>query len=124
MALTRKDKEHLAELQAKIESLETHLALRWSEPVDEDIQPSDGEQSGWFVREYSQQVEVAWTTRHAHGIGYVSRSAAGRSSASQLGVSLHSTKIRALRALRYSVAAQAASDLRKIDLQILVEENK
>ncbi|WP_134043815.1 hypothetical protein [Paraburkholderia caballeronis] len=129
MAMTKAEK-------ARVEQLETELreakALRWTERVTPDIPvPMGGsfaETSGYTLigsRDYIR-VEPAWSSCVFHGTGYASskEQKAHRGSASQKGIALYSTRLLALRAMRFEIESGAAKRLSSIDKMIEDEIGK
>ena len=110
MAMTKKER---AEMDAAITRAETLAALRWTEDVKPDLPvPEWGQHTeGWIV--FSDRVEEAWSESVRHGLGR-DRSRGG----SQRGMWLHSTRSRALKALRHQTEMAAAERLRAIDIAL------
>jgi hypothetical protein len=104
--------------KARMEALLTEAALRRTSPVEPDVIPPhpqalSRELSTGFaiVGELSDsaRVEVACSSSVSHAVGYTDRTTTQNPKA------LYSTRLRALRALRYKVEARCAALLRKID---------
>lgn len=119
MAMTKKEK---AEYDAAIKRAETLAALRWSSPVEKDVPvPTYPDHTtGYGFNDYYCTVYEMWSESVSHGHGPYPGKGVARS-ASQNGRSMYSTRLLALRALRYAVECEAARKLREIDLQIAEE---
>lgn len=118
MAMTKKEIAAFAELQ---KDLVVARAWRRTEPVMRDLSvPRNGEISGWIFNLHSKRVEPAWSGFTCHGRGYATRKEA-RGSASQNGIALFSSKLLALRAMRYEAEEEAVRMLAEIDAQIADE---
>lgn len=129
MAMTKKEK---AEFDAVVAKLELTAALRWTEEVKRDLSPPTGGFGnytyGWDINSYSafssygtgtiELVYPAWSGSVSHGTGEPER--AGKN-ASQCSRTLYSTKLVALKALRFEVELKTAGALRKIDKAIAEE---
>ncbi|HIH2750786.1 TPA: hypothetical protein ACYLN4_006607 [Burkholderia lata] len=118
MAMNKAERAHVEALE---QSLREARALRWSDPVEPDLLASSGNEiSGFYANVYSKKVGVAWSTRTYHGRDCASskEQKASGTSASQRGIDLYSTKVRALQALRHEIVKQAVKDLAEIDRQI------
>lgn len=108
--------------KAEVERLKTALclamALRFTDADEEpDIPipaPGDKPTSGWQFNRYSRVVGPAWSASSFHGDGPAKAS----HMATQGGIPLYSTKLRALRALRRNLERLCAEQLRAIDIQI------
>lgn len=116
MALTRADKE-------MIESLKLSMSLRWSDPVEPDVDiPTGRELSKGYLPvaacSDSARVCEACSSSVHHGTSGFDKATI------QQPVRLYSTKLLALRALRYQVACYCAKLLRRIDAQIEAEQGK
>lgn len=117
MAMNKSEKELM-------ENLKTQLALRWTSPVAPDVMPpkESGELSKGFLPlgELSDypRVEPACSSIALHGIGRNDRTDR------QLPCLLYSTKLLALKALRYAVEKRCAAALRRIDLMIEQEQGE
>lgn len=120
MAMTKKER---AEFDAALEKARILGALRWTEPVKPDLKPADGKSiTGWQTGTYGRgSVRQMWSEGWAHGSG-AKRIANG--SASQGGISLHSTQLRALKALRHEVELESAEKLARIDKMIEDEQKE
>jgi hypothetical protein len=120
MAMTKKER---AEFNALILKAETLAALRWTERVEPDIEKPKGfsdKTSGWQFNSNSKLVSKMWSEGGSHGSGEKRRSGY---CASQCGIRLFSTKLLALKAMRYEVELAAARDLLRID-NMIREENE
>jgi hypothetical protein len=117
MAMTKKER---AAFDALEKQLRTVAALRWTSAIAPDVDPptaSGDETCGWITNAYTATVSPAWSGVVCHGIGVFSRKEA-RSSGSQRSVCLHSTKLRALQALRHEMECKFAAALAAVDKQI------
>lgn len=114
MAMTKKER---AEFDAAIAKARILGALRWTEPEKEDLHPTTGKTIyGWKTNTYGRgSVRQMWSESWAHGAGE-KRSPNG--GAAQGGISLHSTELRALKALRHEVELESAEKLAWIDEMI------
>lgn len=111
MAMTKKE-------LAEVEALKTALALRFTDADERPDIPSPGpgeKTTGWRGNSYSGRAELMWSEFTSHGNGSARSS---RLVASQGGIPLHSSKERALRAMRREVERRCAKLLREIDVQI------
>lgn len=107
------------EFDAAIEHAETLAALRWTEPVEKDLPiPRENFTSGWNFNIYNGTVQQMWSSVVFHGYGAEPKQ---ECSSSQRGISLFSTKILALKALRHATECEAAEKLRRIDAAIAEE---
>ena len=121
MAMNKKEQ---AAMKAAIDRAELLAALRWTEEVPKDLPPpdfGDSHTSGWYANSYSTVASPAWSKRVSHGIGQPEPHP--RNSASQQGICLYSTKLRALQALRHTVELECAKKLLHIDKQIAKEKS-
>jgi len=114
--MTKKEKAEVDELISRVNTL---AALRWTEEVKPDIPKPDShsiETCGWYyltsIFYGGDKVETAWSSSGAHGTG------PSRSCRSQGGISLFSTELLALKALRHSVEKECATRLYRIDRMI------
>lgn len=122
--------------KARMEALEQELrearALRWTDPVTPDIPPPDGgsmrETSGFAVLGGLQygRIELAWSSCVVHGTGHATSAAMRKagSSGCQKSISLYSTKLLALRALRNRMEQEAAKLIASVDEMIEQEITK
>jgi len=118
MAMTKKEREAF---DAAIKKAEILGALRWTTPVAKDVPiPENGYSEGWIA--YSNSVQKSWSGQHRHGNGDAPAPEDIYKSASQRGVSMYSTRLLALKALRNNTEKEAAEELRKIDRMIAEEE--
>ena len=127
MAMNKKEQ---AAMKEAIDRADLLAALRWTDPVNKDIpaplysfKSSDGKRytEGWDFNAYSKKVYQAWSECVAHGTGPYPVDNKNRHG-SQNAISLFSTKLLALKAMRHSVERQAAADLMAIDR--LIEKEK
>lgn len=117
MAMTKKER---AEFDAAILRAETMAALRWTAPVEKDVSvPDFGKQTTGFEiycgADFAR-VQEKWSGSVSHGD--MPKSAHHES---QRGIELHSTRLRALMALRHEVEKAAAKRLLRIDQDIAAE---
>lgn len=115
--MTKKEK-------AEFERLLTRAALRSTSPVEPDVAPpvyGDGMTQGFTIvgpcGEYAR-VDVACSSSVYHGVGYTDKTT------TQNPRWLYSSRLLALRALRYDIEQQCAVRLRRIDAMIEEEEAK
>ena len=108
--------------QAKLEEALTAAALRYTAPVERDVpKPTEGESQGFVFYGASgdssrvEELKSGSTSHWPVGSKY---------SGSQGGISMYSTRLRALKALRCEAEREYARRLRNIDIQIEREENK
>lgn len=115
MSMNKKEQEMMEELKAK---LELALAFRRTTPVKPDVPPPQGFNvltDGWLpvgAKGTSARVEPACSSSTSHGIHRTDKTT------SQNPRSLYSTKVLALRALRWAVEEDCAKRLLAIDRQI------
>ena len=115
MAMTKKEQ---AAMEAAINLAETLAALRWTAPVQRDVDvPKNGYSEGWDYNSYKKEVFRGWSSSGSHGTGPAPEVGRYRS-ASQGARRLHSTEALALAAMRHEIEQRAAADLLKIDRQI------
>lgn len=115
MAMTKKEQ---AAMQAAIDRAETLAALRWTWPVERDVDvPLQGYSEGWDYNAHSMRVWQGWSDRVAHGEGKAPEAGKYRSGR-QGGRRMFSTKSRALAAMRHEVEQKSAADLMQVDRQI------
>lgn len=113
--------------QKAFEDLEQELrlakALRFTEPVSKDVAPppyrsADLLRKGFLFNAYSPRVEPACTSSGSHSFGR------DDVTTTQQPVSLYSTRLRALRALRNAVEIECAKKLATIDKWIEDQNEK
>ena len=116
MAMTKKEKAEVGEL---IKRANTLAALRWTEEVKADIPKPDScsaETHGWDYFAYCYYdcdiVEQAWSSSCSHGQG------PSRGPGLRGGITLFSTELLALKALRHVVEKECAARLYRIDRKI------
>lgn len=114
MAMTKKEK-------ALVEQLLTQSALRHTSPVEPDLAPPKSMSKGVIVgflpvaeRSEHPRVDHACSSAISHGLSHLPISVAR----SQKPKAIYSTKLMALRQLRYLVEQNSAERLRKIDQKI------
>ena len=120
MAITKKER---AEFDAAILKASTLAALRWTSPVEPDLMPPTVWKevvTGWLYNSYNSCIYQTWSTTINHGSGDYSEGAY----ASQKSVKQYSTRILALKALRYDTELKNARELLRIDKMIDVELNE
>jgi hypothetical protein len=112
MAMNKAEKELVEELKLK-------NALRWTAPVNPDVPIPESCTSqlslGWLpiaAMSDSARVESACSSAGSHGVGSWVKTS------SQQPRALYSTKLLALKALRYQVECNCAKLLRRIDAMI------
>lgn len=118
MAMTKKEKEYVEQLEHEVR---LKAALRWTDKVLPDLphpKYGDKDTSGWTFNSYNGEVRQSWSSTVAHGSG-ASRSVGF--GASQNSIAMYSTKILALKAMRFEMENKFARDLAKVDLEIKKE---
>ena len=111
-------KKEQAEMKAAIDRAETLAALRWTAPVERDVEvPQQGYSEGWDYNAYTMRVWQGWSDRVYHGkgkapVGYKDRNG------SQGSLRMYSTEARALAAMRHELEQKFAADLLSVDRQI------
>jgi hypothetical protein len=121
MAMNKKEQAAFAALQKE---LRLAKAFRLTDPVEKDVPAPQGSQkdtSGWVFNDWSMEVKPAWSSSVVHGVGYPARRK--DIGASQRPISMYSTKVLALRALRRAIEGRAMRDLAEIDRQIEEDTN-
>ena len=123
------NKTERAALEYAQNELSIARALRWSrhEPVPKDLPPpttSFGPDrrytEGWSTNMHSRSVMQQWSEFVSHGMGPYHEGDRFRSGA-RGSISLYSSRLLALQALRYEIERDAAKTLAKIDAQIEAE---
>ena len=116
MAMTKKEQEEVRELKRRLSTL---AALRWTEEVLPDVPipawSADDKLSVGYLPCYSR-VEKACSSSLHHAIGRQDKTT------SQQARSLYSTKLLALKALRYEKELRFAGELADLDIQIAAEK--
>lgn len=116
MAMTKKEK---AEMQAAIDRAELLAALRWTAPVERDVDiPEEGYAAGWDYNKSSRLIWRTWTGSLVHGRGEAPKPNQRYYSATQGGRRLFSTPEKALAALRHELECLAAANLLAVDRRI------
>ena len=111
-------KKEQAAMQAAIDRADMLAALRWTAPVQRDVDvPKDGYSEGWDYNAHSREARPGWSCRVSHGTGPAPEAGKHRS-ASQQPRRYYSTQALALAAMRHEIEQKAAADLLKIDRQI------
>ena len=108
MAMNKKEKEMVYDLEVK-------CSLRLTEPVFPDIEiPEYGKPNtkGFMMNSYSMSVNKACSSASGHN------TSSDVAISSQAGIKLFSTKLLALKAMRYEVEMRCAKELHKIDIMI------
>ena len=104
--------------QAAIDRADMLAALRWTAPVQQDVDvPKDGYSEGWDYNAWKQEVFIGWSTICSHGTGHAPEVGKHRSGRQQPR-RYYSTQALALAAMRHQIEQKAAADLLKIDRQI------
>lgn len=116
MAMNKKEQAEFDKLQRQ---LQTAYALHWTTEVLPDVPPPSngtfGMTTGWLFNTYSNRVAPACSTSINHSFGHNDKTDSQGSRA------LYSTKVLALRALRYSLEKQYADALASVDARIEAE---
>jgi hypothetical protein len=113
------NKKEQAEFDAAKKAVIVARALNWSEPVERDIPiPQGGESKGFIFNTYSAAVMYALSSSVGHA---TSHEGFPKKTSSQRGMSLFSTRLLALRAMRHEVEKECAEKLAGIDMQIQAE---
>jgi len=111
MAMTKKERPAM-------DRAETLAALRWTSPVQRDVDiPKDGYSQGWDYNAFTQKVFTGWSSAVSHGTG-AAPGAGSFKTGSQQPQRYYSTEALALAAMRHEIEQKAAADLLKIDRQI------
>lgn len=106
MAMNKKEK-------AFMEELKTLNAFKLTEPVLKDVPiPTSGLVTGWFYNAYSKEVSHGCSSSVNHSVYNIDKTR------SQGPVEMYSTKLLALKAMRYAVELDCARNLRAIDIRI------
>ena len=121
MSMNKAERQDMADLRAR---LACAMALRWTEPVEPDVEPPGG---GWEHR-VGWRVLSAQTTWHMpcpaltdsvnSSVGDPHDKSFPVKTTSQGTLRLHSTRLAALRAVRHSLEEAAARELDRIDDEI------
>jgi len=93
MAMTKKEKEYVEHLENEVR---LKAALRWTDPVEKDFKSGDKDTSGWTFNSYNGEVKQS------------------RSST----VSMYSTRLLALKAMRREMENKYSTALAKVDREI------
>jgi hypothetical protein len=115
--------------KAMVQGLRVLASLRWTQPVLRDVKPPvpiddfGSMTTGWDFNAHTLEVDRWWSTTTSHGRGVKAES---RYSGMRESQALFSTKVLALRAMRYEVEQMAARRLASIDARIeeAIEEEK
>ena len=120
MAMNKKEQ---AEFDAAKKAVIVARALNWSEPVEPNMPaPRHGEEiTGYLPHAYCGTFLYARSSSIGHA---TSRDEMPKRTSTQNARSLYSTKLLALRAVRYQVELECAKKLADIDIQIAVEKAK
>lgn len=109
---------------AMLEEARKQAAFRRTMPVERDLPaPKPGEggmryTEGWDFNAHTGDAYPCWSTSVSHGNGPAPKAGQRHISGAQRSVNLFTTKVRALRALRWALEEQAASSLRRVDKEI------
>lgn len=117
MAMNKKEQ---AEFEALRKAVYVARALNWTQSVAPDIPaPKSGDPMtrGFVFNVYSQSISHALSSTSGHATGCEPPTR----TSTQHCISMYSTKLLALKALRHEVEKKAANDLAKIDMQIEAE---
>ncbi len=123
MAMSKKEKEAFEEARS-------YRSLRFTDhPTSKDLTPDSELISGYDYRRtsfhvYLSSVKEAWSTRSTHGEGKTPPPSGTFGGTSRDGISLYSSRKRALGALRRELEGEFARILMKIDDEIAAEEAK
>nr|WP_176455177.1 hypothetical protein [Proteus vulgaris] len=123
MAMNKKEKEAFEEARS-------YRALRFTDhPTSKDLAPGSELITGYDYRKPSFtesmiSIKTAWSTRSKHGEGKAPPPANTFGGVSRDGISLYSSRKRALGALRRELEREFARILMKIDDEIAAEEAK
>lgn len=112
MAMNKKEQAEFDKLKFDLASAR---ALSWTSKVLPDLPPPKGFgelTKGWMYRVHSASVVPACSSSIGHDIGRNGRTT------SQQPIALYSTKLLALKALRYELEVIAAANLANLDFQI------
>lgn len=105
-------------MQAAINRADTLAALRWTAPIQRDVDvPKNDYSEGWDYNASKQEVFMGWSGTVSHGTGPAPK-AGERRTGSQWPRRYYSTQALALAAMRHEIEQKAAADLLKIDRQI------
>lgn len=119
MAMNKKEQAEFANMQKK---LAVASAFMRTPAVKKDVPVPDVKYSnGYDFNLYYQAVCEYWSGPCTH-YSEDPTNKKGHVSGSQNGISLYSTRLLALKALRHAVENKAAEDLAKIDMQIAEED--
>lgn len=121
MAMNKREQAAMEELETK---LRLAMAFRRTERVEPDVPvPNYGEQtSGWQYNTYRGIVVRAGSKPNSHWLGMnCDDTAPTAMSWSQLGIPVYSTKLLALKAMRYEVESRAEREMESIDRDIQAE---
>ena len=117
-------KKEQAAMQAAIDRAETLAALRWTNPVQRDVDlPKDGYSEGWDYNAWNKTVFIGWSSSVSHGTGPAPEAGKHRSGG-QYPRRYYSTEALALAAMRHEIELMVAADLLKIDRQIAAALDK
>jgi len=118
MAMNKKEKAHVEELQR---ALNLAVVLRWTTEVLPDIPvPTRWDEliPGYTFHAYGNRVEVSCSSAGSHSKGNNTKTT------TQNGIRQYSTRLRALRGMRWAVEQECARRLLDIDDQIKEELTK
>lgn len=118
------NKREQAELDAAKKAVVVARALNWSEPIAPDVPPPSHSQKdtlGFAYNAHSECVLFARSSSVHHATSY---DAMPTKTNSQRALSIYSTRLLALKAMRHSVELVCAEKLARIDMQIAAERAK
>jgi hypothetical protein len=118
MAMNKKEQAALDEAK---KMADLRYSLRWTskERINHDLHPEYKKTIfGYSFNTHNERIYPEWSQLARHGSGHPPEEITWKTSASQNGVSLYSTKQLALKALRFELEIKFAETLRRIDNQI------
>lgn len=121
MSMSKKEQ---AEFAAAKKAVIVARALNWTEPVERDVPPPAYNQNdtlGYTFNTYDARVMYGRSSSIHHA---TSDSEMPQKTRSQRPLSMYSTKLLALKALRHAVECECAEKLARIDMDIAQERAK
>ena len=119
MAMNKKEK---AAFDAAIKEARLLAALRFTQPVDRDVNPPAGWKSeyseGWDFNTHNMLTWFGWSSSVSHGTGPAPKDGERYRSGSQNARRMFSSELLALRAMRHTMELEFAEKLRKVDERI------
>jgi hypothetical protein len=115
--MTKKEQAEMDELRNQLAKAK---AFRFTEQANEDVMPPSGFEklsTGWLFNAHSKRVDVACSSSTGHAWGQNDRTT------TQQPRRLYSTKLLALKALRYELEQKFAAELAEVDKRIQEEES-